>query len=120
MDVARRRANHRPPESIIPNSEKGFSISGILLARDARARLLLEADVFWATEAVGIEELNSWLSVYQLSRDMTPRGIVEVINYSPTAAALPRRSLTVVSRTSPATKNSTVDKMASRWLPAVR
>jgi hypothetical protein len=54
-----------------------------LIQRDvfnyARARLLFEADVFWATETVGIEELNSWLSVYQLSRDMVPRGIVEVI-----------------------------------------
>jgi hypothetical protein len=44
-----------------------------------RARLLFEADVFWATEAVGMEELNSWLSVYLLSRDMVQRGIVEVI-----------------------------------------
>jgi hypothetical protein len=43
-----------------------------------RARLLFEADVLWATEAVGIEELSSWLSVYQLSRDMIERGIVEV------------------------------------------
>ena len=44
-----------------------------------RARLLFEADVFWATEAIGTDELNSWLSVYQLSRDMIDRGIVEVI-----------------------------------------
>ncbi|SRR5216683_2874578 len=44
-----------------------------------RAQLLFEADVFWATEAVGVEELTSWLSVYQLSRDMVQRGIVEVI-----------------------------------------
>jgi hypothetical protein len=44
-----------------------------------RARLLFEADVFWATEAVGAEALTSWLSVYQLSRDLLPRGIVEVI-----------------------------------------
>jgi hypothetical protein len=44
-----------------------------------RARLLFEADIFWATESVGVEELTSWLSVYQLSRDMVPRGIVEVI-----------------------------------------
>ena len=44
-----------------------------------RAQLLFEADVFWATEAVGVEELTSWLSVYQLSRDMVHRGIVEVI-----------------------------------------
>ena len=43
-----------------------------------RARLLFEADVFWATEAIGVDELNSWLGVYQLSRDMTERGIIEV------------------------------------------
>jgi len=44
-----------------------------------RARLPFEADVFWATEAVGAAVLASWLSVYQLSRDMVQRGIVEVI-----------------------------------------
>ena len=44
-----------------------------------RARLLFEADIFWATEAVGAVVLASWLSVYQLSRDMGQRGIVEVI-----------------------------------------
>jgi hypothetical protein len=44
-----------------------------------RARLLFEADIFWATEAVGARVLASWLSVYQLSRDMEQRGIVEVI-----------------------------------------
>jgi hypothetical protein len=43
-----------------------------------RARLLFEADVFWATEAIGAEELTAWLSVYQLSRDMVQLGIVEV------------------------------------------
>jgi class 3 adenylate cyclase len=44
-----------------------------------RVRLLFEADIFWATEAVGEVVLASWLSVYQLSRDMEQRGIVEVI-----------------------------------------
>jgi hypothetical protein len=44
-----------------------------------QARVLFEADIFWATEAIGEEELASWLSVYQLSRDMIERGIVEVI-----------------------------------------
>ncbi len=34
---------------------------------------------FRATEAVGEEELVSWLNVYQRSRDMVQRGIVEVI-----------------------------------------
>ncbi len=54
-----------------------------LLQRDVfeyeQARLLFEADVFWATEAIGAEELTAWLSVYQLSREMVPRGIVEVL-----------------------------------------
>jgi hypothetical protein len=44
-----------------------------------RARLLFEADVFWATEAIGMDILASWLDVYRLSRDMVQRGIVEVI-----------------------------------------
>jgi hypothetical protein len=44
-----------------------------------QARLLFEADVFWATEAIGAEELTAWLSVYQLSREMVPRGIVEIL-----------------------------------------
>lgn len=44
-----------------------------------RARLLFEADVFWATEAIGTDEFSSWLSVYQRSRDMVECGIVEVI-----------------------------------------
>jgi hypothetical protein len=43
-----------------------------------QARLLFEADIFWATEAIGADELTAWLSVYQLSREMEPRGIVEV------------------------------------------
>lgn len=46
-----------------------------------RARLLFEADVFWATETIGEEELASWLSVYQLSRDLVERGIVEVYDH---------------------------------------
>jgi hypothetical protein len=44
-----------------------------------QARLLFEADVFWATEAIGAEELMAWLSVYQLSREMVPRGIMEIL-----------------------------------------
>ena len=44
-----------------------------------QARLLFETDVFWATEAIGAEELMAWLSVYQLSREMVPRGIVEIL-----------------------------------------
>jgi hypothetical protein len=43
-----------------------------------QARLVFEADIFWATEAIGVDELTAWLSVYQLSREMVPRGIVEI------------------------------------------
>jgi hypothetical protein len=43
------------------------------------ARLLFEADIFWATEAIGAAVLTSWLSVYRLTRDMGQRGIAEVI-----------------------------------------
>ena len=43
------------------------------------ARLRFEADIFWTTEAIGTEEFMAWLSVYQLSREMIPRGIVEVL-----------------------------------------
>jgi hypothetical protein len=44
-----------------------------------QARPLFEVEVFWATEAIGTEELLAWLSVYQLSRELVPRGIVEVM-----------------------------------------
>lgn len=44
-----------------------------------RARLRFEADVFWATEAIGQEEFASWLGVYQRNREMVECGIVEVI-----------------------------------------
>jgi hypothetical protein len=43
------------------------------------ARLLFEADIFWATEAIGAAVLASSPSVYQLTCDMGQHGIVEVI-----------------------------------------
>ena len=51
------------------------SLATALIEEGARS----PADVFWATEAIGTEELLAWLSVYQLSREMMPRGIVEVL-----------------------------------------
>jgi hypothetical protein len=45
----------------------------------AQARLLFEADVFRATEAIGTEEPIAWLGVYQLSPEKVPRGIVEIL-----------------------------------------
>ena len=43
-----------------------------------RARLMFEADVFWAQASIGDEVLNLWLDTYQLSRNFQKRGIVEL------------------------------------------
>jgi len=44
----------------------------------ARARLLFEADVFWARVSIGEHALAMWLDTYQTSRDSRKRGIVEL------------------------------------------
>jgi hypothetical protein len=59
-------------------------LSGLLLFGDAVVRPFLgkcEAHdpCVPSSQSMGKEELTTWLSVYQLSRDMVPRGIVEVI-----------------------------------------
>lgn len=43
-----------------------------------RAKLLFEADVFWARASVGREVLDLWLDTYQTSRNFRKRGIVEL------------------------------------------
>ena len=43
----------------------------------ARARLLFEADVFWARASIGQEALDLWLDTYRTSRSFRKRGIVE-------------------------------------------
>jgi len=43
-----------------------------------RARLLFEADVFWARASIGNELLDLWLDTYQTSRSFRKRGIVEL------------------------------------------
>jgi len=43
-----------------------------------RARLLFEADVFWARVSIGQEVLDLWLDTYQTSRSFRKRGIVEL------------------------------------------
>jgi predicted nucleotidyltransferase len=43
-----------------------------------RARLLFEADVFWARASIGDEVLSVWLETYQISRSFQRRGIVEL------------------------------------------
>jgi hypothetical protein len=42
------------------------------------AKLVFEADVFWARESIGIEVLGLWLDTYQTTRDFRRRGIVEL------------------------------------------
>jgi predicted nucleotidyltransferase len=44
-----------------------------------RAKLLFEADVFWARASIGKEALDLWLSTYQTSRSFRKRGIVELV-----------------------------------------
>ena len=54
----------------VPTTVVGEEFANLLpIQQDAfqheRAQLLFEADVFWATEAVDMEERNSWLSWYR-------------------------------------------------------
>ncbi len=44
-----------------------------------RARLLFEADVFWARASIGDGLLGLWLDTYQTSRDYRKRRIVELV-----------------------------------------
>jgi hypothetical protein len=43
-----------------------------------RAKLLFEADVFWARVSIGDDVLRVWLDTYQISRECRKRGIVEL------------------------------------------
>jgi len=43
-----------------------------------RAKILFEADVFWARTSIGAEILETWLETYQISRSFRKRGIVEL------------------------------------------
>ena len=63
---------------------KGFSVDEVSeeasrLFDYARARILFNADVFWANESIGEETINLWLETYQMTREFEPRGIVEVV-----------------------------------------
>jgi hypothetical protein len=62
--------------------DKGFEVEGIAEAAQGvfdsvRARLLFQADVFWARASIGDEMLGLWLETYQISRTFRKRGIVE-------------------------------------------
>jgi hypothetical protein len=52
--------------------------SAILAILTFHARLLFQADVFWARASIGNEMLNLWLETYQTTRDFRKRGIVEL------------------------------------------
>lgn len=43
-----------------------------------RAKLLFDADVFWARASMGDELLDLWLDTYQTSRSFRKRSIVEL------------------------------------------
>ena len=43
-----------------------------------RAKLLFDADVFWARASIGEDVLGIWLDTYQVSRSFQKRGIVEL------------------------------------------
>jgi hypothetical protein len=62
---------------------EGFEVDAIsALAQtvfdSVRAKLLFEADVFWARASIGDELLDLWLDTYQTSRSFQKRGIVEL------------------------------------------
>jgi hypothetical protein len=63
--------------------DEEFEVDGIEVKAQAafdstRARLLFEADVFWARASIGNELLGLWLDTYQTSRSFRKRGIVEL------------------------------------------
>ncbi len=62
---------------------EGFEVDAIsapaqTVFESVRARLLFEADVFWARASIGDELLDLWLDTYQTSRSFRKRGIVEL------------------------------------------
>jgi hypothetical protein len=63
--------------------DEDFEVDGVATRAQAvfdsvRAKLLFEADVFWARTSIGHELLNLWLDTYQTSRSFRKRGIVEL------------------------------------------
>jgi hypothetical protein len=63
--------------------DEAFAVEGIdsqarAVFDSTRAKLLFEADVFWARASIGEEVLKTWLETYQISRSFRKRGIVEL------------------------------------------
>lgn len=44
-----------------------------------QARLRFQADVFWTKTSIDSQVLHLWLDTYQMGKDFTRRGIVEVV-----------------------------------------
>ena len=55
-----------------------IDVSAQAVFDSTRAKLLFEADVFWARTSIGAEILDIWLETYQFSRSFRKRGIVEL------------------------------------------
>jgi hypothetical protein len=49
-----------------------------IVFNSVQAKLLFEADVFWARASIGEQTLDLWLQTYQTSRTFRKRGIVEL------------------------------------------
>ena len=63
--------------------DAGFEVDSVCSPAQAvfdsvQAKLLFEADVFWARATIGQEMLDLWLDTYQTSRGFRKRGIVEL------------------------------------------
>jgi hypothetical protein len=68
---------------ILPIMHEDFEVDGVAAPARAvfdsvQAKLLFEADVFWARSSIGREVLDLWLDTYQISRSFRKRGIVEL------------------------------------------
>ena len=68
-----------PTDAPFPRDLDVFLLMQTGFDREFPHLLPTQRDVFWATATIGIEERTTWLHVYQRSRDMVPRGIVEVL-----------------------------------------
>jgi len=44
-----------------------------------QARLRFQADIFWTKASIEAQVLDLWLDTYQMGKDFTRRGIVEVV-----------------------------------------
>jgi hypothetical protein len=66
---------------LLPIMDEDFEVDAVAAPARAvfdsvRAKLLFEADVFWARSSIGHELPDLWLDTYQTSRSFRKRGIV--------------------------------------------